>query len=170
MSRSGYTDDCEDQWAHIRWRGAVKAAITGKRGQDFLRELAAALDAMPVKELVANEFHADGQFCTLGVVGAKRGVDLSAFDPDDSEVRIGIAKSLGIAEAMAAEVMYLNDDDYDDWRWVEVEVCGPVRPHYPEWGRHTQSVRVDNPHAAARRWRRMRAWVQEQIKPTGESA
>lgn len=37
MSRSGYTDDCDDQWALIRWRGAVNSAIKGKRGQQALR-------------------------------------------------------------------------------------------------------------------------------------
>lgn len=164
MSRSGYTDDCDDQWGLIRWRGAVNSAINGKRGQQLLRELAEAMDAMPVKELVANEFHADGQFCALGVVGAARGIDLSKFDPDDFDVRVDVAKALGIAEALAAEVMYLNDDDYDDWRWVEVEICGPVRPYFPDWGRHTTTVRMDNPDAAGRRWRRMREWVRKHIK------
>jgi len=38
MSRSGYSDDC-DVWALIRWRGAVKSAIRGARGQAMLREL-----------------------------------------------------------------------------------------------------------------------------------
>lgn len=33
MSRCGYSDDY-DQWALIRWRGAVESAIRGKRGQD----------------------------------------------------------------------------------------------------------------------------------------
>lgn len=43
MSRSGYSDDCD----HIElWRAAVDAAVSGKRGQAFLRELLGALDAM----------------------------------------------------------------------------------------------------------------------------
>lgn len=161
MSRSGYTDDygADDQWGLIRWRGAVNSAIKGKRGQAFLRELAAAMDAMPVKELVANEFQAEGQFCTLGVVGAARGVDLSKLDPDDCDVRVDVAKALGIAEAMAAEVMYENDDDYDDWHWIEVEVCGPMQLYE----RHKRTVRVDVADAAGRRWRRMRAWVEKHI-------
>ena len=47
MSRSGYTDDYDDgyEWANIRWRGAVKSAIRGKRGQATLK---AILDAMAV--------------------------------------------------------------------------------------------------------------------------
>ena len=39
MNRSGYTEE-GDNWSVVRWRGAVKAAIRGKRGQAFLRELA----------------------------------------------------------------------------------------------------------------------------------
>ena len=47
MSRSGYSDDIDDNWAHIMWRGRVASSIRGKRGQAMLRELLAALDAMP---------------------------------------------------------------------------------------------------------------------------
>ena len=54
MSRSGYSEDC-DGWALVRWRGAVKSAIRGQRGQAFLRELLAALDAIPDKRLIAEE-------------------------------------------------------------------------------------------------------------------
>lgn len=49
MSRSGYCDDGENGWATICWRGAVKSALRGKRGQSFLLELAEAMDAMPTK-------------------------------------------------------------------------------------------------------------------------
>ena len=60
MSRSGLVeDDGDDPLAHGRWRGAVKSAINGKRGQQFLRELADALDAMPEKVLVAGALQAE---------------------------------------------------------------------------------------------------------------
>lgn len=52
MSRSGYTDDDDDPLATGRWRAQVRSAIRGKRGQAFLRELIAALDAMPEKALI----------------------------------------------------------------------------------------------------------------------
>ena len=54
MSRSGYVD-CDDPLAAGRWSAQVKSAMRGKRGQAFLRELASAMDAMPVKELIADE-------------------------------------------------------------------------------------------------------------------
>lgn len=156
MSRSGYSDDCE-QWALIRWRGAVNSAIKGTRGQKLLREMADALDAMPVKELIAEELQTEsGEFCALGVVGAARGLDMKNLDPEDRE---GVAKAFGIAPALAAEIVYVNDEHVDEWRWVEVEICGPMRAH---WER-TTSVRVPNEGAGAQRWREVRAWVAEQL-------
>lgn len=117
MSRSGYTDDYDDRWAMIRWRGAVNSAIRGARGQAFLRELAAALDAMPEKALAAGAFQtADGEFCTLGVVAAVRGVDLSSVDPDDNYgCREQVAALLDIAPALAAEIMWENDEAIAAW-------------------------------------------------------
>lgn len=161
MSRSGYSDDCEN-WDLIRWRGAVKSAIRGNRGQRTLKEIADALDAMPKKELAAGSLvTADGEFCTLGVLGCARSLDMAGIDPDDREA---VANAFGIAEALAAEIMYLNDEYIDDWKWIEVEICGPVRPGWPDWGRKTQTVRVHNDKAPAERWKFMRNWVSEQIQ------
>jgi hypothetical protein len=94
MSRSGYSDDNDDNWSLICWRGAVNSALRGKRGQAFLTELATALDAMPVKRLVTEQLQADGDFCTLGVVGQSRGLDMTVIDPDDAEA---VADRFGIA-------------------------------------------------------------------------
>lgn len=164
MSRSGYTDDCENQWELIRWRGAVKSAIRGKRGQQALREILAALDAMPNKRLASELLvTADGEFCTLGALGNARGVDLDSIDPDDPQA---VAAAFGISEALAAEIMYENDEAVDDYRWVEVEICGPVRPHYPEWGRHYIHVREPVENVAERRWRYMRDWVAQNLTAT----
>jgi hypothetical protein len=124
MSRSGYSDDC-DGWALIRWRGAVNSALKGRRGQAFLKELAAAMDSMPEKRLIANYLQADGKFCALGIVGHRRGMDLTKIDTHDSEQ---LSREFGIAEAMAQEIMYMNDEfpwhpdskDYDALRWQQV--------------------------------------------------
>ena len=63
MSRSGYTDyDDSDfaNWNHIRWRGQVASATRGKRGQQFFRDLIAALDAMPTKVLITDDLYRAG--------------------------------------------------------------------------------------------------------------
>jgi hypothetical protein len=106
MSRSGYSDDCE-QWALIRWRGAVASAIRGKRGQAFLREALAALDALPSPELIGDSLAAEGSFCTLGAVGRARGTDLDAVYPEDRETVAGL---FAIPNALACEIMFENDE------------------------------------------------------------
>ena len=108
MSRSGYSDD-GDEWAMIRWRGAVKKAVNGRRGQAFLQELLTALDALKVKRLIAYDLIADGEVCALGALGLARNLDMTAFD---HEVDKDIADAFGIAPALASEVMYVNDDAY----------------------------------------------------------
>lgn len=138
MSRHGYIDDCDDELATGRWRGQVASAIRGKRGQSFLKELGDAMDAMPVKELIAHELiDEDGQCCTIGVVCKARGLDVSKVDPEEPEEVGGL---VGIAHQLAAEIEYQNDDCGDRFersgeRWV---------------------AREEPP---AERWVRMRAWV-----------
>lgn len=131
MSRSGYSDDCEYMELY---RNAVEQAIRGKRGQKLLTELAAAMDAMPEKKLISGELQANGAYCALGVVGAVRGVDLSKLDPYDAGQ---VSKKFDIAESLAREVAYINDDD-DYW--------SPSKTETPEY-----------------RWARVRKWVAEQL-------
>lgn len=108
MSRSGYSEEGDyDQWQNIRWRGAVTSAFRGRRGQEFLREMMVALDALPEKRLVERELEADGQVCALGAVGRARGLDMSRIDPEDHDT---VAGKFGVAHAMACEIMYYNDE------------------------------------------------------------
>lgn len=143
MSRSGYSDDCENNWSLICWRGAVNSALRGKRGQAFLKELGEAMDAMPVKRLVTEELQADGEFCTLGVVGNARGLDMSVIDPDDPDI---VADKFGIAAAMAREIVWENDDHPGVYGLKEDGTQG--------WRRETPEER----------WVRMRKWVLKQIQ------
>lgn len=105
MSRSGYSEDCENLQL---WRGAVRRAIRGKRGQAFLRELAAAMDEMPRKELIADELvREDGACCAIGVVFMSRSLATDQIDYEDAE---SVGAAVGIARAMAAEIAYKNDE------------------------------------------------------------
>lgn len=130
MSRSGYTDDC-DGWDLIRWRGAVKAAIRGTRGQELLHGLATALDAMPDKRLIAHRLTDDnGGVCALGALGRAcgRAEAMLDVDPEDYEQ---VARFFGVSEALAREVQYINDEFYDDspkarWRRVRQWVADNI--------------------------------------------
>jgi hypothetical protein len=112
MSRSGYSDDCEG-WELICWRGAVASAIRGRRGQAFLREMLAALDALPVKRLINGELEAHGEVCALGAVGVQRSMsNLSEIDAYD---RDKVSATFGIPPALAAEIMFENDEGGGYW-------------------------------------------------------
>jgi hypothetical protein len=133
MSRSGYSDDCDN--IHL-YRGAVDSAIGGKRGQQFLKDLLCALDEMSEKKLISDELEIGGEFCALGVVGRKRGVELAELNPEDSWY---IGKVFNIAESMAREIVYMNDEDYWSSGWYKEE-------------------------STENRWIRMREWVASNIK------
>lgn len=168
MSRSGYTDDFEiyDPLVIGRYRQAVNCAIKCKRGQAMLHELLAALDAMPEQRLAAESLvTADGEYCTLGVLGKARGIDMSVLDPDDA---VQVAATFGIAESMAREIVYENDDSRNDYEWRDIEICGPVRPNYPDWGSHVKTMRVEFDDAPARRWKYMRKWVVRHLTQNSE--
>lgn len=134
MSRSGYSDDGDcDNWAWICYRGAVVSAMNGARGQKLLRDLIAALDAMPVKELIANELEAGGQVCALGALGKVRGMDMTNLNPEAPKQ---IGKAFDIAPSLAREIVFENDDS------------------------EMYSIRVRTP---AERWAHMRAWASSQL-------
>lgn len=137
MSRHGYHDDLEDNWASIRWRGCVASAMRGKRGQAFLRELLAALDAMPEKRLVSAELITDeGEVCAIGAVCKARGLDVADIDESDP---YQVAAAVGLAPAMVREIAYENDDGawHDEtperrWQrmraWIASEIKDPTTP------------------------------------------
>jgi hypothetical protein len=108
MSRSGYSDDWPEDNSGWLYRGAVLSALKGKRGQAFLKEMLAALDAMPVKELIAGDLQDGDKVCAIGAVGRARGIDMTNLDPEDSST---VAAKFGIASAMARELVFENDDD-----------------------------------------------------------
>ncbi len=135
MSRSGYTDDDDDNIAGL-YRANVTRTIRGRTGQAFLRELGAALDAMPVKALIAGDLVTeDGAVCAIGSVCQARGLNVSGVDVYDSRE---VAKAVGISRILAAEIEYVNDE------------CGPWREdETPE-----------------DRWKRIRKWVDENLLTT----
>lgn len=136
MSRSGYVDDYE--YAEL-YRANVERVLRGARGQALLREMLAALDALPKKELVADDLvRADGGVCALGAVGRARGLDMSSIDPEDEESVAGV---FGLPSMLACEVMWINDEagsklETDKERyarvrsWVERKILGGVSNGY----------------------------------------
>jgi hypothetical protein len=122
---------------------------------------------MPDKRLYPGSFAtADGEFCTLGVLGAARGVKMD--DLGDGEKGCDpdlVGERFNIAAPMAREIMWHNDEIVDEFEWDTIELAGPPRKHSPDWGAHLKAqVRVPVKDAAQRRWRYMRDWVAKQIR------
>ncbi len=162
MSRSGYTDEADNIGLY---RANVARSVRGKRGQALLRELLDALDAMPKKELHQGSFATpDGEFCALGVVAKNRGIDVSDLGDDDYCEIEDVGKRFGISSSLAAEIMYLNDEYFvDSHKWVYFEICGPMRPYYPDHGKRWREVSVLNLDHASERWQAMRDWCVENL-------
>lgn len=140
MSRSGY-DDCDDGCDSNDlnlYRANVDRAFAGKRGQAFLKEMLAAMDALPNEKLIPSIMQDEsGEVCAIGAVGKARFLDMDYLNAlaEDGDLDLGrwVAKKFGIAECMARDIMYWND-----------EVC-----------------RRETPKG---RFIRMRKWIEGQIK------
>lgn len=105
MSRSGYSEDCYNLQLY---RAVVDRALQGKRGQAFLKELVASLDALPTKRLIDGELiNSRGECCAIGAVCKSRSVNIEKIDYEDPE---GVANAMGVARCMAAEIAYMNDE------------------------------------------------------------
>lgn len=76
------------------------------------------MDAMPIKELITGWLEDGGDYCAMGVVGAKRGLDMSEIDVECSEQ---VAAAFGIAKALAREIAYVNDDN--EYQQADTPAC-----------------------------------------------
>jgi hypothetical protein len=161
MSRHGYTDDHDDCTVSLAlYMATLARAIRGKRGQLALRDLIAALDAMPQKRLVSSRFRdSDGECCALGALAVARGVIdrlpkltgpwEDGRDPEEDhpegtldtkfdswEIREAVAAALDIAPSLASEVMYQNDDcgrsnETPEQRWTRIRAWAARRVEEP---------------------------------------
>jgi hypothetical protein len=178
MSRSGLSYDGDyDNWSTICWQGALASAKRGKKGQAFLKELLAALDAMPVKRLIRNDLVVDGsmplykdhdvivgadelvardgtvrgmgEVCALGALGMVRGLDMSEIDPED---HVSVAALFEVNEKIVQDIVDTNDRMLD-FHWVDGK--------RDEDGKWIDGYKV--PITPEERWQKMRDWIAEQI-------
>ena len=118
------------------WEANLERSLKGRKGQAALRELEAALLALPDKRLIANEtVSTDGAVCAIAALARHRGYqgDMALpkrpnWDDDNDDdspywdefeyeeavesAMLNIATDLGVPPMVAKAIIYKNDDDY----------------------------------------------------------
>lgn len=123
---------CEDEdfpnQAYL-WEANQRRSLKGKKGQAALRELEAALLALPEPRLIADEFeNAQGEVCALGALARFKGkenpktADVLIHDEvyneyyDDGYLMEGagleLAASMDVPRMVALAIIYHNDDSW----------------------------------------------------------
>ena len=169
--RIGYAEDEDYPGQFGLWQGNCTRSIQGKAGQAALRELEAALLALPDKRLIAHKMvDREGDVCAIGALAKHKGRDVVAetrsqlaeigidhFDDEidgDGEME-EIGMELGMPRLVAWKVVEMNDVIFDGMDLVTCE--GPYR-----WPAEKPKVWV--PISPEERYSRVLAWVQGQLK------
>lgn len=134
------------------WRGAVKKAIEGRRGQAALRELLAALLALPEHRLAFDSLYDGRDSCAIGVLALSRAQDAEERDEvilqllgEDGGDIVAMSQfafeELGLTYTLAWEIIEANDSDEghltpeERWRevvgWVRARIYEPPPPAPP---------------------------------------
>ena len=189
MSRTHYSDDYGEDFPNQLWlyRANVDRSMASKTGRKMLREILAALDAMPTRELwpdvfietrdeeARDRFHANetpapkGAMCALGAwaataLGPEAAAGLFREAEPDSLTMAHRLKALGWPPLVVHEIVFENDSE--DHRWRTDYVLGPLteadhRARYPY--ERSRFVRYRVEETPAERWQRVRDWIAERL-------
>jgi hypothetical protein len=123
MSRITYCDDEDFQNQAYLWEANQERSIKGRKGQAALRELEAALLALPEKRLIANELeNSKGEVCAVGALAKFKGKEnpmvgdsfgdegLTLNEDEIERVTVRFATELGVPSMVAVAVVHENDD------------------------------------------------------------
>lgn len=154
--RIGYSEEEDYPGQFGLWQGNCQRSLKGKAGQAILRELEAALLALPSKRLIAgNLVDAHGEVCAIGALAEHRGEitdDMIGQGEYDME-EVGIA--LGMPRLVAWKVVEMNDLQFNGTNLLFAE--GPYR-----WPAEQPYVYVEV--TPEERYERMLKWVREQVQ------
>lgn len=149
-----YSEEDEDFPGQAElWQANCERSLKGKKGQASLRDLEAALLALPSPRLIAGELqNKAGEVCAIGALAKFKGHECpivaygldefgdTEIDPIDVEsATIDLAKTLGVPRMVAIAVAAENDA-----AWVKLD--------------------------SEQRYQRVLAWVRQEIQPTATDA
>jgi len=151
--RISYSDDEQYPGQFNLWQANCDRSLVGRKGQAALRELEAALVALPNKRLIADEFENEEGICPLAAVAKYRGLTRSDIkaDPESEMEEVGV--ELGMPRLVAWKIVELNDIIIDGHY---ADTVGPVR--YGGW-----RPRVFIPAMPEERYEKVLSWVRSRI-------
>lgn len=156
--RINYTDEEERPGQFALWDANCRRSMRGKAGQRELRELEAALLALPEKRLIDGALVDDeGGVCAIACYAKHKGVDLSNFDPEDESDEAGIAG--GMPRLVAWQVVAFNDLHCDT---VWEVALGPIQRGHGQYKGGIPHVRPMTPEE---RYEKVLAWVRRELRP-----
>mgnify|MGYP001617680037 CR=1 FL=1 len=148
------SDSVEDQLRYHAFAWNAHQALRGGRGQRILRELEAALIALPERRLIRGEFvTAAGEVCALGALALRRKLatgrsvpvalaeirqEFGSLDEQNADVDcVDVGRALGIGEHIAWETIMQNDERREGCMPERQEGCTPERryEHVLTWVR-----------------------------------
>ncbi len=154
--RLNWSDDEDRPGQFALWDANCRRFINGKAGQRALRELEAALLALPEKRLIKDALtDKQGGVCAIACYARYKGVDLSTFDPEDESDQVGEAG--GMPPLVAWQVVALNDITLDVvWELTD----GPIERHHGAYRGGVPLIRDMTPEE---RYDKVLAWVREKL-------
>lgn len=108
MSRISYSDEEEFPGQFALWQANCRRSLHSKAGREALREVEAALVAMPEKHLIRGYIEDEGQVCAIGAAIKARGL-LDKVDEDDYTDDTAV-ELLGFPRLVAWKLVELNDE------------------------------------------------------------
>ena len=139
--RINYCDDEDRPGQFALWDANCQRSLRGRAGQAALRDLEAALLALPQKRLIRGLLVSDdgADVCAVGAYARYKGEDIAKHVPYASD---DVAIACGMPRLVAWKVVALNDFEIDD--------------HYVTGQRVT--------YTPEERYIKVLAWVREQLK------
>jgi hypothetical protein len=145
--RINFCDDEDFNNQALLWEANQERSIKGRKGQAALRELEAALLALPEKRLIANELeNAQGEVCAIGALVKFSGKEnprvgdsfgdhgeMSVGEAEIERITLDLAEALGVPRLVAVAIVYENDDRWEQTpeqryerilRWVQHALSG----------------------------------------------
>ncbi len=154
-------DDEDRPGQFALWQANCRRSIRGMLGQRELRELEAALLALPEKRLIHGALEDEsGGVCAIACYAKHKGIDLQKFDLEYESDEVGIAA--GMPRLVAWKVVALNDIETEG-RYEYIE--GPSRDPL-DYERYVgfRGVYRYLPYTPEERYDRVLAWTRENLR------